>query len=71
MLSAPAPAGGAVVTLFSNNTAVVTVPSSVTVPAGAQSATFTASTKAVSSSTSVQLAASYGGQDQWGTLYVS
>jgi hypothetical protein len=47
------------------------VPSSVTIPAGAQSATFTASTKPVSSSTSIQLAASCGGQDQWATLYVS
>jgi hypothetical protein len=57
--------------LFSNNQGVVTVPASVTVPAGAQSATFTASTKPVTSSTSVQLAASYGVQDQWNTLYVN
>jgi Putative Ig domain len=71
MLSGPAPVGGAVVGLFSNNQGVVTVPASVTVPAGAQSATFIASTKPVSSSTSVQLAASYGGQDQWAVLYVS
>jgi hypothetical protein len=71
MLSAPARAGGAVVTLFSNDTSVVTVPMSVTVPAGAQSATFTASTKPVSYSTSVQLAATYGSQTQWASIYVS
>jgi hypothetical protein len=70
MLSAPAPAGGAVVSLFSNNTAVVAVPPSVNVPAGAKSATFTATTKPVPSYMSVDLAASYGGQDQWAVLSV-
>src|SRR2546425_10687720 len=39
-LTAPAPAGGAVVTLVSTG-AVASVPASVTVPAGATSATFT------------------------------
>jgi hypothetical protein len=71
MLSAPAPTGGAVVGLWSNNQAVVAVPASVTVPAGATSASFTASTKTVSSYTSVDLAALYGGQDQFGVLSVS
>jgi len=69
MLNAPAPSGGSVVTLFSNN-ATVTVPPSVTVQAGAQSATFTATTKSVSYSTSVSVAASFGGHDQWASLYV-
>jgi hypothetical protein len=40
-IDAPAPVGGAVVTLKSSNTALATVPTSVTVPAGATSVTFT------------------------------
>ena len=39
-LTAPAPAGGVVVALSSNNTLLVTVPATVTVPAGQTSATF-------------------------------
>lgn len=58
MLSGPAPAGGAQVTLSSSNTAV-SVPSSVSVPAGATSATFTISTSAVGASTMVTISASY------------
>jgi thermitase len=40
-LTGPAPAGGAVVQLRSSNTSAATVPSSVTVPAGQTSASFT------------------------------
>jgi hypothetical protein len=40
-LSAPAPAGGAVLQLESNDPQLATVPATVTVPAGATSATFT------------------------------
>jgi hypothetical protein len=43
----PAPAGGAVVNLSSSNTSVAAVPSSVTVAAGATSATFTVTTNTV------------------------
>jgi hypothetical protein len=64
-LSGPSPAGGAVVTLFSNKTVVATVPSSLTVPAGSMTASFTVSTHQVSAYTLVDLAASYGGHDQW------
>jgi subtilisin family serine protease len=60
-LSGPAPSGGAVVSLSSSNTAVATVPSTVTVAAGATSASFTISTSAVTSSTTVTISASYGG----------
>jgi F5/8 type C domain-containing protein len=60
-LSAPAPAGGAVVSLSSGNTAVATVPASVTVPASAISATFTVNTSAVSSATQVNISGSYNG----------
>jgi hypothetical protein len=61
MLSGAAPAGGAQVALSSNNTAAATVPSSVTVVAGATSATFTVSTSAVAASTAVTISAAYGG----------
>ena len=51
-LSAVAPAGGFVVSLSSDNTAAATVPPSVTVPAGATSANFPITTKAVPNSQS-------------------
>ena len=59
-LNAPAPAGGAVVTLTSSNTAVATVPASVTVAAGATSQTFSVTTQPVAASTSVNISAAYG-----------
>jgi hypothetical protein len=58
-LSGPAPAGGAQVMLSSSNTGVARVPSSVVVPAGATSATFTVNTSTVLVSTSVTISASY------------
>ncbi len=64
MLSIPAPAGGAVVSLTSSNTAVATVPASVTVPANAVSATFTVNSSAVSSTTQVNISGSYNGSAQ-------
>ncbi len=64
MLSVPAPAGGAAVSLSSSNTAVATVPASVTVPANAVSATFTVNTSAVSSTTQVNISGSYNGSVQ-------
>ncbi len=60
-LTAPAPSGGAVVTLTSSNPAVASVPASVTVSAGATQATFAVSTGAVSSQTTVTIQGSYGG----------
>src|SRR4029077_8836464 len=50
-LSGAAPSGGAQVALSSGNTAAARVPSSVTVAAGATSATFTVGTSAVAAST--------------------
>lgn len=50
-----APAGGQVYTLTSSNPSVASVPSSVTIPAGQSSATFTVTTQAVGSPTPVQL----------------
>jgi outer membrane protein assembly factor BamB len=58
-LSGKAPAGGAAVSLSSNN-AAAQVPPSVTVTAGATTATFTVTTSAVLSSTSVTITGMYG-----------
>jgi len=69
-LSGPARAGGAQVALARDN-AAASVPSSVTVPAGATSATFTVSTSAVLVSTNVTISASYNGTTRTATLTVS
>lgn len=60
-LSAAAPAGGMAVYLTSSLTSAATVPATVTVPAGATSATFTISTLSVTSSKSVTISAAAGG----------
>ena len=60
-LSAAAPAGGAVVTLTSSNTNAATVPASVTVAAGATTATFAITTKAVTAGTVATITATYDG----------
>jgi hypothetical protein len=70
-LSGPAPTGGAQVTLSSSNTTAASVPSSVTVAAGATSATFTVSTSAVAASTSVTISAAYGGATRSASLTVT
>jgi Subtilase family len=70
-LSAPAPSGGALVSLTSSNPALVTVPTNVTVAAGATSAAFTAATSNVTSSATVTVAASYGGTTENGSLTVT
>jgi hypothetical protein len=71
VLSGPAPSGGALVTLSSNNPAVAKVPPSVVVAAGATSATFTVSTRAVTASTSVMISAAYGGASKSASLTVT
>jgi len=58
-LNCPSPYGGTVVSLSSSNTAAATVPSSVTVPAGQTSATFTVTGQSVSSATPVTITANY------------
>jgi probable HAF family extracellular repeat protein len=60
LLSGSAPAGGAVVSLANGNTAA-TVPSAVTVPAGASSTTFTVTTRTVTANVSGTVTASYAG----------
>ncbi len=59
-LTAPAPSGGAVVTLSSTNGAVAAVPTSVTVNANATTANFTVNTSSVASSTQVTISGTYG-----------
>src|SRR2546425_2013273 len=70
-LIAPAPVGGAVVTLSSGNTAIATVPASVTVPAGATSATFAVSTSSNPPSTPVAIWAAFGDAIRSAMLYVT
>jgi uncharacterized repeat protein (TIGR03803 family) len=60
-LSGPAPSGGAVVMLSSGSPAVVVVPAAVTVPAGAWTASFSASTTRVKKTKIVTIAARYNG----------
>jgi hypothetical protein len=68
-LNGPAPAGGAQVTLSSNNPAAV-VPASVTVAPGGTSANFSVTTSAVAASTPVSISASYGGGTQTASVTV-
>ena len=70
-LSGPAPSGGAQVALSSSDPSVATVPSSVTVAAGATSATFTVSTSTVSASTTVIISATYAGVTKTASLIVN
>ena len=70
-LSGPAPVGGALVSLSSDNTSAATVPASVTVAAGASSATFAVTTSAVSGSTAVTISALYGGVTRTAPLTVT
>ena len=59
-LNGPAPTGGKVVSLSSNNTTVIPIAASVTVPAGQSTATFTVTPTAVASTTAVTLTATLG-----------
>jgi hypothetical protein len=70
-LTSAAPSGGAVVTLSSSNTSAATVPASITVPAGAFSATFTVSTASVTASTSLTISGAFGGTARSATLTVT
>jgi hypothetical protein len=59
------------VTLTSNKTAVATAPASVTVAAGASSATFSVTTKAVTANTAVTIKATAGGISKTAALTVT
>ena len=69
-LDNPAPAGGAVVALTSSHPAAAQVPASVTVPAGATTATFTATTSSVAYDTAVTITALYNSVSRTATLTV-
>jgi hypothetical protein len=71
VLTGAAPSGGVVVALSSSNTAVATVPASVSVVAGATSATFTVTARTVAASTAVTISASQGGVTRTATLTVN
>ncbi len=66
-----APAANASVALTSSNTAVATVPSTLTIDSGSTSHTFTVTTKAVTSAQTVTITASYNGSTQTATLTVT
>src|SRR5882762_4991526 len=68
-LTGPAPASGAQVFLSSSDGAA-RVPSSVTIPAGTTSATFTVNTSFVLISTSATISATYNGTTRTATLSV-
>jgi hypothetical protein len=68
-LGAPAPAGGAVVTLSATDPLIV--PATVTVPAGSTAAPFTITTRAVGGTITATITASYGGASASVTLSVT
>ena len=70
-LTGPAPTGGAVVMLTSGDSTVADPPPTVTVLAGATSATFTITTTAVGSSTVVPITATFGGASKMANLTVN
>lgn len=69
-LAAAAPTGGIVVALSSNNSAIAGLPASVTIPSGSTTAVFTITTSAVSTSTAINITASYSGTVQSAVLTV-
>jgi hypothetical protein len=73
MLTAPAPSGGAVVAFSSSNTAAVTVPATMTVPAGVNSrvAPTFVSTSPVTSVTTSVVSATYNGVTRTATMTVT
>jgi hypothetical protein len=69
-LSGPAPSGGTVVALSSSSTSIAMVPSSVSVPAGATSGTFTVTTRKVHFPKTVTISASLASLTDTVTLTV-
>jgi uncharacterized repeat protein (TIGR03803 family) len=70
-LSGPAPSAGAVVALSAGNSSLVSVPATVTIPAGATSGSFVVATKAVKRTKTTTVTASYDGGSVSGTLTVT
>ena len=71
LLNAPAPVGGASVTLATSSLSAARVTPVITVPAGQSSATFTVTTVAVSANTLVTITAIYGSASQSASLTVT
>ena len=67
-LAIPAQAGGAVVSLTSSDTSLLTVPATVTVPQGYQAYSFAMNTAAVSAITSVPITATFNGNTVTGSV---
>ena len=67
-LSSAAPAEGTVVGLSSTNTSAATVPSNVTVAAGASTATFPVQTREVTAETALDIAGTAGGETRAKTI---
>ena len=70
LLNGPASPGGTLVSLFSSNRTVASVPINIRVPAGASSATFPISTQGVASTSSVVISAVYASITRRATLAV-
>ena len=70
VLNGAAPAGGTIVTLASSDTAVASLPATVTVPAGEDWANFTITTTAVSTFKTITISASVNGVGQTKLLTV-
>ncbi len=66
-----APAGGAFVTLFNDNSALVSMPPSVTIPAGQTNASFPMQTTTTGTTTPVNVSASYGGVTKSAVLTIN
>ncbi|HZT40980.1 MAG TPA: hypothetical protein VFA07_02265 [Chthonomonadaceae bacterium] len=69
-ISMPAPSGGLAVSLSSSDSSAASVPSSITVPAGQTSATFTIKTYGVAQNTNVTITAGYNGGSKQTALSV-
>ncbi len=70
ILTGPAPAGGAVISLASNNTAVI-VPATVTVSAGSTAGTFNVTTTTANGSVNAIITATYNSTTQTAALAVT
>jgi hypothetical protein len=71
VLSTPAPQGGAVISLSSSHPAVASVPATTTAPSNSFTASFTITTFAVTSSTTVTITGHYNGSTRTATLTVT
>src|SRR4029078_7827452 len=71
LLSAPAPNGGASITLATSSSTVAQAPGAITVPAGQSSGSFPVTTFAVSSPRTATITAFFGSASQSATLTVT